>query len=33
MVKNVIQLKEGVSQLSLMDSKMSYLVKKILDKK
>ena len=33
MVKSVIQQKEWVSQLSLMDSKVFYLMKKLLDTK
>ena len=33
MVKNIIQQKEWVLQLSLINSKMSYLMKKLLDTK
>ena len=33
MVKNVIQQKDGASQLSLINSKMFYLMKKVLDTK
>ena len=33
MVKNVIQQKEKVLQLSLINSKMFYLMKKLLDTK
>ena len=33
MVKNVIQQKDGASQLSLINSKMFYLMKKLLDTK
>ena len=33
MVKNIIQQKEWMLELSLMDSKMSYLMKKLLGTK
>ena len=33
MVKNIIQQKESLFQLSLINSKMSYLMKKLLDTK
>ena len=33
MVKNIIQQKESVLQVSFINSKMSYLMKKLLDTK
>ena len=33
MVKNIVQQKEWVLQLNLINSKISYLIKKLLDTK